>query len=195
MITTNLVADNLALVSDEASDVIPIYVIGLDENYDPQYEVVMLNGTTPVQTTQEFLRINDLILLAACEGTITGTLNGEYARGVDPFFHRSGDTVFTVPNGYSLFIRNVVLSAQNNDAATFYIAVTGPSGLKQRLTPLHVNEATFEVSLDGLFMHEKYQVSIEAIGDGSNNNVTAIIAGHLVRNSLGSFDHNGGEIH
>lgn len=187
MVTT---ADVVNIVSDNVADVgVAALLTGLDADYNEINEIVVLNGTTPVSTTQDFLRVNSLFTFTGATGVLTASIGGSYVRGLDPFYQRSQDCCYTTPAGYSLFINNLIASAQDNDAATFYLTIQGPTGPKQRLSPIHVNEAAFQIASDGLYVAEKTQVTIEAIGDGIGNNVTAIIGGKLIRNDAGAFEY------
>lgn len=50
----------IQLVSESVNDTSQVRIIGLDKDFLFQKETLTLNGTTPVQTTKEFTRINDL---------------------------------------------------------------------------------------------------------------------------------------
>jgi hypothetical protein len=83
-----------------------VLVDGVDGNGDPVSEVVTLDGTNPVTTTQAFYRINQMTV-AACGsagsnvGTIqaTATTSGYVMGEIDPTDGISHSGIYTVPNG------------------------------------------------------------------------------------------------
>jgi hypothetical protein len=84
-----------------------VQVVGLDANYNPQSETVILNGTTPVATAKSYLRINDFHVLAVGSGGVSagnitlrdagaGTTRSRITAG----FQRALQGIFTVPAGF-----------------------------------------------------------------------------------------------
>ena len=79
-ITFPTVAEKLSIASSDATDTVlgtgarTVLVVGLDVNGEEIFEVVALNGQTPVLTTNDFLRINRSIVLT---GGVDETNNGE----------------------------------------------------------------------------------------------------------------------
>ena len=70
----------MSVVSSSASDTGQVLISGLDANYESIFDVVTLNGTTPVTTTNQFFRItsgtgnpNKDLVSSACTITSTGT--------------------------------------------------------------------------------------------------------------------------
>ena len=93
----------IRLVSADASDVGELRVVGLDTDYKVQTERVQLNGITPVNTTKEFTRINDLQWLesTAAAGNISATNVGatETFRLRTASAQLCEDLVYTTPAG------------------------------------------------------------------------------------------------
>lgn len=90
-----------------------LVVVGLNSGYDEIVETVPLNGTTPVFTSQEFLRVNRCIVVSAGsnhrnQGTISvrsGTLSDSpLLSRVPTGFGQSQDAVYTVPEHRTAFI-------------------------------------------------------------------------------------------
>jgi hypothetical protein len=108
----------MTLVSSSASDTaVTILIDGLDANYAPITEQVAINGTTPVDTTKSFLRINGMRnVIGNSVGAITATNGGTtYAK----ILAGVGDTqmsIYTVPAGYSFY--QTYLQADSNTSIT-----------------------------------------------------------------------------
>lgn len=103
-------AQKLYIVSSSASDTgQTLRLEGLDASYNKITEDVTTNGTTAVQTTQNFLRLNRGYLIAGNTnvGTITERLvsgSGTIVGGMAVGYGRNKQGVFTVPNGYTAYI-------------------------------------------------------------------------------------------
>ena len=57
-------AVQMDVVSSSASDTMTLLISGLDANYDALAEIVTVNGTATVTTTNSFLRINSATILS-----------------------------------------------------------------------------------------------------------------------------------
>lgn len=105
------VAQRLYVVSTSASDTNKtIRIEGLDASYNKIVEDVVVNGLTPVMTTQNFLRLNRGYLIAgnANVGVITerlGSGSGTVVGSMYPGFSRNKGGFFTVPAGYTAYIQ------------------------------------------------------------------------------------------
>jgi hypothetical protein len=94
-----------------------VQISGLDSNFNIITETVAMDGTTPVLTTQSFLRVNRARVVTAGTGrtnagTITATAQVDSAI---QFQIEIGDSIsqstyFTVPAGYSLYTASIVLT-------------------------------------------------------------------------------------
>jgi len=105
-----------------------LLVSGLDANYDEIQEVVALNGQTPVNTVNTFLRIWTLAILSAGSGeTQAGTIyigTGAVVAGVpaniynlcEIGFNNSQAIQWTVPRDYTAFL--VQVNASTSQSAT-----------------------------------------------------------------------------
>ena len=110
-------AETLSFTSTSANDTLggsgtqAVYINGLDNDFNPIAEVVLMNGLTPVVTAKSFIRVNSLVALdftdpeAPNQGRILGTASTagtvqciiETNQGVDQ------SDYFTVPAGYTAF--------------------------------------------------------------------------------------------
>jgi hypothetical protein len=103
-------AQRLYVSSSSASDTAQtIYINGLDSSYNTISESITTNGTTPVQTTGTYLRINQMYIVTGNTnvGTITtylGSPTGTIVGGIPIGLGRAKQSVYTVPNGYTAYI-------------------------------------------------------------------------------------------
>lgn len=98
-------ASALTLASSSVSDLMVVQVNGLDANFNMLSETVKMNGTSNVTTVNSYLRINSLICLGANNvGTITAKITGTVYAQINPTIGQTQMSLFTVPNGYTLFV-------------------------------------------------------------------------------------------
>jgi len=125
---------NLSIVSDSASDTaVSILVSGVDGNYNSVSEIVALNGTTAVTTTNKFFRINDLITTSGnAVGNVTASYSGTVYAKILATYGKNQAAVFTVPAGYSFYLGRIdaFTATANNDTKimTFRNRVTYSDG-------------------------------------------------------------------
>ena len=117
---------------------VSVLINGLDANYLPQTETVVLtNGTTGVLTTKEFLRINNISLTRApnnvgmlhagsSDKTITLAFIG---TSTNNSAGRSQMTVYTVPAGYTFFLTQSNWYINGNSPAAYRSWTQKPDGL------------------------------------------------------------------
>lgn len=118
----------MTLVSTSASDgsAMSIIVRGLAADYSYQQEVVTMNGTTPVNTTKAFLRINNLIITTTSAtsivnaGTITASNGGVVYGQINPGIGQSQMAQYSVPLGHSFYLTRVNSFAQQNGGSNNY---------------------------------------------------------------------------
>jgi len=133
------VATLMNLVSSEAGDTSATVVIqGLDAGFNPISEVLALNGTTDVVTTNLYLRINSM---AVRSGSPTGAITLKdptntttYAR-INALIGRTQMSIYTVPAGHTFFLSRVnVYASLNGFTADFLtyrnVSTLNPSGVR-----------------------------------------------------------------
>lgn len=112
-------AETMDIVSDDADDISAgagartFYIEGLDSNYDETSETITLNGTTPVTTSNSYLRVHRCIVKTAGssmvnEGNITvdPTTSGSGARQA-LIAAGDGQTLighYTIPNNKTAYM-------------------------------------------------------------------------------------------
>jgi len=106
-------AQQLRLWSTSASDTnVSVYIDGLDSNYNPINETLVLtNGTTGVLTVNSYYRINGISLtrtpMAVGQIDLGTSDKSNILANIQPDTDRSSMTVYSVPNGYTFFLERV----------------------------------------------------------------------------------------
>jgi len=109
-----------------------VLVSGVSQDGSLQSEVVILNGTTNVLTTKEYLRINFLIgLTAGSTGWNVGTITAKETNAatvqceIDPTESISQGTHYTVPLNYNAYLCKVELNSHKVGGADPVIEFKG----------------------------------------------------------------------
>jgi hypothetical protein len=103
-------ATQLTVWSSSASDTnVSVLISGLDANYLPITETVVLtNGTTGVETTKSFFRVNNMNITRTPMnvGVIRCGNNGKTTVlcAIEAGAGRSQQTIYTVPAGYTFYL-------------------------------------------------------------------------------------------
>lgn len=117
------IARTLSIVSASANDTVGgtgaryVLVHGLDSNYNYINETIALNGTTPVVTTQTFLRVHKAIVAVSGSGatnagaiTFTATTDNAVQVTIGAGRSISQKSHFTIPAGYTGYLLEQVFS-------------------------------------------------------------------------------------
>jgi len=152
----------LEILSDNVNDtsagtgVRTVFVIGLDDDYETITETVTMNGLTPANLVNSYMRVNMMISVTVGDtGSNEGLIilkrqaNPAVQRSMSPFANRSLDGIYTVPAGKTAYLMQHTASCnKGNDAiSSFYRRAEG--GVFRRLAgiPLYQNHfnKVFEV--------------------------------------------------
>lgn len=131
-------ASTLEVLSASANDTAlgtgarTVLVSGLDLNYNTISETVTLNGVTPVPTVNQYLRVNVFTVVTSGSGGVNAgdiTLR-VVSAGSTQSIARAGygfgrSAIYTVPNGFTLFIVSLVFSVLNAPGASIPGVVFG----------------------------------------------------------------------
>lgn len=102
----------MSCVSSSASDTGAILISGLDADYQEIYDIVQLNGTTSVTTTNQFFRINSANILSGSNvGNITISNGGTTYAYIGAGLGTHQAIVYTVPANRSLYIHQVTFNS------------------------------------------------------------------------------------
>jgi hypothetical protein len=145
------VADNLNIFSADVNDTIlgtgarKVLLTGLDANFDQVIETIELNGTTPVQTLNQYIRINRCIVIEAgtigynigiitIEDVTTNTTRAEIPLdGSGAGLNTLQQLAYTVPNGKTALPVQVFSSITRRQ---------GGSGTKEGVATLATRDLT-----------------------------------------------------
>ena len=194
-------AVTMQLVSTVVGDTATITIVGLDANYTPISELLILNGTTSVPTANQYLRINTMFVSAGSatnpSGVVTLTnsavvyaqINTGVFNGVTASVGTTQMAVYTVPAGYTFYgHRYGAYSSFNGNSAnyTIYRAITNSSTGAQRMIVQTPFNTVYEVHrLYPLPYAEKTDLRWQiAPSSATAATVSINIGGVLVKNSV-----------
>jgi hypothetical protein len=165
-----------------------VQLYGLDGDYNEINELVTLNGQTPVNTTQSFLRINRMVVRSAGSGGVNAGViyagTGTVTTGVPANVYASVNGVtganqslmalWTVPAGYTAYILQYDVSngtSSQTPAVCKLILAVRPYGevfqskdVKSLTTGMHIEE-TFALPQK---ITEKSDIEVRAISSSAS---------------------------
>ena len=126
-------------LSGSNGDTATITIVGLDASYAPITEVLTLNGTTPVATTKQYLRINSMFVSMGSATNPAGAVYLKNSGGTVTYAQinvgvgRTQAAIYTVPAGFTYFLQrvNVYTSLNGNDYVTYQNKTISPAGVVQ----------------------------------------------------------------
>ena len=133
------VAAAVMYLSGSNGDTAKITIVGLNASYTLTTEIVTLNGTTPVATTNEFLRINSMFVSTGSATNPAGAVYLKNSGGTVTYAQinsgvgRTQAAIYTVPAGYTYFLQrvNIYTSLNGNDYVTYQNKTISASGVVQ----------------------------------------------------------------
>lgn len=196
-------ASILEVVSASANDATAgtgartVLVSGLDANYAPISETVLLNGVTPVVTLKSYLRVNVFTTVTSGSGhsnagdiTLRVTGGGTTQSIIRAGIGFGNNAVYTVPAGNTLFILSEVFTvfAPNGgtvNVATFggrIISASGNSRIPLQFQVTSTVPYRHDAAL-GIVLAEKTDFTLRVTTTGqAATNVTAAMEAILVSN-------------
>ena len=95
-------------ITGTSGDTASILVSGLDANYNPISEIVVLNGGTGVTTSNKYFRINNMSVVVGSatnpSSTVTCINGGVTYAQINAGVGTTQMSVYTVPAGYTLYL-------------------------------------------------------------------------------------------
>jgi hypothetical protein len=121
------VANTLTIVSDSTSDNAnaSVLISGVDSSWNALNEVISLNGTSPVTTSNSFLRINSFALASPGTsqvtnvGNITATNGGVTYAYMGAGIGKMQNSYYSVPNGYTFYLNQIQTFGDNTTGNSF----------------------------------------------------------------------------
>lgn len=174
-------------VTGTDADTAKILISGLNANYEITSETVTLNGTTPVQTVNQYFRINNMQVTSdnpAAAVTLTnggGTIYAKINSGVG----RTQAGIYTVPAGYTYYLQrvNIYTSLNGNDYVTYQNKTTSSTGVVQI-----TQQAPFAVSYEALRIMprpilEKTDIQLMCKVQSGTGAIAIAQEGYLIKNA------------
>jgi hypothetical protein len=179
------------LASSDAGDTsATVVIIGLDANFEPISEVLALNGTTDVVTTNLYFRINAMaVRTGSPAGAITlkdPTNTTTFAR-INALVGRTQMSIYTVPAGYTFYLSRInAYTSLNGSSAEFItyrnVSVSNPSGVRsitQQAPFTNVYEAQRVMPRP---FPEKTDIQLQARASTGTAAVSISAEGYLIKN-------------
>lgn len=184
-------AQQVRVWSSSASDTnVSVIVIGLDTNYVPITETVLLNnGATGVLTTQNFLRINNLVTTGSVNavGIIRAGSSDKSITlaGIDDGAGRSQMTIYTVPAGYTFYLTqsNFYTNQNGSQYANYRSFTQNPLGLTTKILQFPFTTDYNSVKVVARPYAEKTDIQWQCQASVSSQ-IGGQIEGYLVSNSI-----------
>lgn len=184
--------ETMLLYSSSASDTnISVLIDGLDANFVMQSETLVLNnGTTGVQTTKQYLRINNMRVVGSVNPV--GRLTLSSTNKVTPYSiiaigtGKSQTSMYTVPAGYTFYLNRVTAAASATSAAKvlgYRVYTRNASGIESYVlqSPWADFYETNRVVPNPYF--EKTSIQWQVTSD-TTSQVGVRVEGILIRNDL-----------
>lgn len=184
------VSATLMYLSGSNGDTAQITIVGLDANYVLISEVVTLNGTAPVATTKQFLRVNSMFVSVGSSTNPAGAVYLKNSGGTVTYAQinagvgRSQAAIYTVPAGHTYFLQrvNIYTSLNGNDFVTYQNKTISPAGVVQV-----TQQAPFAISYEALRVMprpfaEKTDIQLMAKVQSGTGGVAISQEGYLIKN-------------
>jgi hypothetical protein len=191
--TYPVAATLMNLVSTAAGDTaVTVLIQGLDSAYNTISETVALNGTTPVSTTKEFLRINSM---SESSGAPTGqitlkdpTNTTTYAQ-INASIGRTQAAIYTVPAGYTFYLSRIdaysSLTGSTTDFATYRnYSINNVSGVRNVTQQAPFTSWYHAQRVMPRPFTEKTDIQLQCKVSANTASVSIAAEGYLVKNAV-----------
>lgn len=181
-------AVTMSLVSASASDTaVTLLITGLDSNYNLLTESITLNGTTPVTTANNYLRINNVRTTAGnAAGVITVSNAGTTYAKILAGAGQTQMAQYTVPAGHTFYLTRVdvftQLSGGSGNFCTYDVRAQLPNGVILSILQSPFTERYEARRVVPFPYAEKTSLQWHANSHSSTAAVGVVIEGILVKN-------------
>jgi hypothetical protein len=181
----------MTLASSSASDTaVSILVDGLGADFVRQTEIVALNGTSNVNTTLSFLRINRMsTVVGNAVGNVTAINGGTTYAKINAGVGDTQMSLYTVPAGYTFYQTNFTAGGNSSVTSGAYVrkrtyVVDNPIGGVVTLQAQSVFVQSFELPITfPIPFPEKHDIQWQFQGAGGAGAAAyAYISGVLIKN-------------
>lgn len=176
----------MTMVSTSALDTgMHILVQGLDADYNPISELVTITGTTPVNTTKAYFRINAMSVMdAVIVGNVTASNGGVTYAQITDGVGRTQMAQYTVPANHSLFLYRLnawSATATGSQYVTFRNRIQ-TDGARYDVAQATFAGAPFEVQRRIPFVYPaKTSIQLQVKSSASTNDVAVAAEGILIK--------------
>ena len=163
-----------------------VQVFGLSDVGNPQDETVILDGVTPVATVNTYSRVNRTVVVASGDGNMAfnaGVITTTHSATVANIFsiipigiNVSRDAVFTVPKGFTAYVRKLIVHVDEMTTAAVSGGVyVSPPGFAPRIVRPYSASSNGRISSDiiygGIPMPELTDAAMRILDCSANNTV------------------------
>lgn len=178
----------VSAVSSSASDTMSILIQGLDTDYEPLDEIVTLAGTTPVATSSQFFRINNVVILSGNNvGNISVTNGGTTYAYIEAAHGTEQAIIYTTPARHSLYVftaQFVSGTVNPNKYITSRAAIRSSTGRIIRFwESTFQQDVKFDIAVP-FRVPPKTDFSIEAKSSSGTNELSIYIGAVLLEEDL-----------
>jgi len=187
-------AAQMTIVSDSVNDTLTgtgaqiVFVRGNLADNAELFEAVLMDGTTPVTTTAEYLRVNSMIVFQGGdstfnEGTITIKNGSDLLGQMEPTNSVTQTAIYSVPTGKVAVVYNFQIITGKDDNATALIRLSIPEFTNVSGSPLAQKSYLNSVQLNDVAFRFSAGADLEftAFSEGvGNSDVSALFQMYIV---------------
>lgn len=197
-------AATMEVSSSSANDTSPsgsgahiVLIEGLDQNYNPISEYVTLTGQTAVNTVNSYLRVTGITVtdkgvnggnvgtIYVGTGTVTAGVPAVIHEVVPLGFNKEASGVYTVPAGYTAYLRVGGLSGQDNGAGymtgRLVVSNQGSPFVTSAVTVFTTGQVNYDFPYP-IAIPEKSDIEARAISSSGTNTVSSYFGMILIKN-------------
>lgn len=195
--------EQLNIVSDDVNDTNGgsgawnIAIFGLDNDFNPISELIVLNGLTPVTTQESYLRVFRMVVIhsgsvTTVDGNNTGTITATAPVAAVPqaiILPMNGQTlmcVYTVPAGFTGLVTGISVNTPQSKSALFRAKIRncfGPNCAFTTKYTLDIYQTTFFGTLQNPFnVPEKSDIVFTAQASIATTSIGASWGMILIKN-------------
>ena len=175
-----------------------VQIVGLDGDHNEISEVVTLNGTTAVTTSNSYLHINSMSVVTVGSGgknagivyvgsgTVTDGVPATIFNLIYTGYNASTSGAYVIPAGYTGYVTNGSISSGQPVGTTPVVGklvTIDPNGIQRVAAVNAMNNgfANYDFKLP-IAVPEKYTIEARAYGTANNNLVSAFFQIILIKN-------------
>ena len=190
-------ATTLTVASSSATDVSPAQVLisGLDANYNPISETVVLTGTTGVTTVNSYFRVNSLLMTGVASGqtsnvgVITAKQSSNILAQINAGIGKSQSMIYTIPAGYTFYLDWIEVNSSNSYTGSTFLTYKVFAKNNNNGVTLNVLQQPFVAlytanrSYDPFAYSEKTDIQWQLVTNTGTVAAGVIVTGKLIQNN------------